>query len=219
MRIAVFLIVFLMCNLLKAQPVSLHPENPHYLLYHGEPVIIISSGEHYGAVINLDFDFIKYLNTLQKEGMNYSRLFSGFYMETPEQFGIKFNSLAPNPLRLSIPWARSSEAGYKNGGNKFNLDIWDEEYFSRLKLFVGEAGKRNIIVEMVLFTSIYNEENWKINPFNPSNNINKINLNDFRKVNTISDTLILDYQDKMVRKIIRELNSFDNLIYEIQNEP
>jgi hypothetical protein len=215
---AVFILLFLSCSL-YAQPVTLNPGNPHYLQYHNNPLIIISSGEHYGAVLNLDFDFIAYLRTLQQEGMNYTRLFSGFYMETPGQFGIKNNNLAPESLRLSVPWIRSNEGGYKNGGNKFDLDRWNDDYFMRLKSFLAEADKKNIIVEMVLFTSIYNEENWKINPFNPSNNINKITTVDFRKVNIISDTTIFKYQEKMVRKIIRELNSFDNLIYEIQNEP
>ena len=36
---------------------SLHPNNPHYLLFRGKPTVIITSSEHYGAVLNLDFDF------------------------------------------------------------------------------------------------------------------------------------------------------------------
>jgi hypothetical protein len=219
MRYCPFILLVLFDFALQAQPVALSDQNPHYLFYHGRPLLIVSSGEHYGAVLNLDFDFEKYLNTLNKEGMNYTRTFSGFYMETPGQFGIKNNSLAPNPLRLVTPWARSDEPGYKNGGNKFNLDKWDDSYFTRLKKFVGEAQKRNIIVEMVLFTSIYNEENWSILPFNPENNINRTKLKDFRKVNTMSDPVIFSYQEKMVRKIITELQSCDNVIYEIQNEP
>jgi hypothetical protein len=213
------LIFLLLSILLKAQPVALHPDNPHYLIYHGKPLIIISSGEHYGAVMNLDFDNIKYLNTLEKDGMNYTRIFSGFYMESPGQFGIKNNSLAPKPLRLTIPWARSNTDGYKNGGNKFDLDRWDPEYFARLKTFIQEAGKRNVIVELVLFTSIYNYENWEIHPFHPENNINHLTLTDFRKVNTLTDLKLFSYQEKMVRKIVDELNAYDNLIYEIQNEP
>lgn len=36
---------------------SLHPDNPHYFQFRGEPAVLITSGEHYGAVINLDFSF------------------------------------------------------------------------------------------------------------------------------------------------------------------
>jgi hypothetical protein len=28
---------------------SLHPDNPHYLLWCGKPTVLVTSGEHYGA--------------------------------------------------------------------------------------------------------------------------------------------------------------------------
>jgi len=49
---------------LAQQPLKLHPENPHYFIYKDRPIILITAGEHYGALINLDFDYIKYLNRL-----------------------------------------------------------------------------------------------------------------------------------------------------------
>ena len=39
-----------------AQPISLHPDNPHYFLFNGKPTVLITSAEHYGSVLNLDFD-------------------------------------------------------------------------------------------------------------------------------------------------------------------
>ncbi|MEO7960526.1 MAG: hypothetical protein ABIR19_03205, partial [Ginsengibacter sp.] len=41
--------------LAQAKPISLHPVNPHYFLYKNNPLIMVTSGEHYGAVINTDF--------------------------------------------------------------------------------------------------------------------------------------------------------------------
>jgi hypothetical protein len=35
-----------------ASPLALHPENPHYFLFRGKPTVLITSGEHLGAVIN-----------------------------------------------------------------------------------------------------------------------------------------------------------------------
>ncbi len=32
----------------------LHPENPHYFLFRKEPTIVITSAEHYGAVLHRD---------------------------------------------------------------------------------------------------------------------------------------------------------------------
>ena len=52
--------------------------NPHYLEYRGRPLLLISSAEHYGAVINQDFDFVPYLAELQRAGLNQTRLWTGF---------------------------------------------------------------------------------------------------------------------------------------------
>ena len=79
--------------------------------------MLITSGEHYGAVLNLDFDYIRYLDELHSKGLNYTRIWpGGLYLEIPGSFDIANNTLAPKPNRFS--WARSSEAGYKGGGNK-----------------------------------------------------------------------------------------------------
>jgi len=47
-----------------AQPIGVHPANPHYYQFHGQPTILITSAEHYGAVINKEFDYVAYLDTL-----------------------------------------------------------------------------------------------------------------------------------------------------------
>src|SRR3990172_4154717 len=91
-----------------AEPLSLHPDNPHYFLFRGRPAVLITSGEHYGAVLNLDFDYIRYLNEVQSKGLNLTRTFSGSYVEIPGSFGIPDNTLAPAPGRVISPGARSS---------------------------------------------------------------------------------------------------------------
>ena len=78
-----------------ARPIALHPDNPHYFVWRGRPTILITSAEHYGAVINLDFDYRKYLDTLAADGMNYTRVFSGAYVEPQGAFKIERNTLAP----------------------------------------------------------------------------------------------------------------------------
>lgn len=37
------------------EALRLDPGNPHYLRWRGTPTIVVTSGEHYGAVLNLDF--------------------------------------------------------------------------------------------------------------------------------------------------------------------
>ncbi len=99
-------------------PLALHPENPRYFLFRGKPTVLVTSGEHYGAVLNLDFDYVRYLDALAKDGLNHTRLFSGTYREVPASFGITDNTLAPKPGRYAAPWARSTEPGRLRRGHE-----------------------------------------------------------------------------------------------------
>ena len=85
----------------QQQPaLSLHPQNQHYFLFRGKPVILIGSTEHYGAVMNLDFNYVKYLDEISSSGLNVTRTFSGIYVEPGGAFGISKNTMAPAPGRV-----------------------------------------------------------------------------------------------------------------------
>lgn len=201
-------------------PIALHPENPHYFLWRGRPTILITSAEHYGAVMNLNFDYRKYLDTLAADGMNYTRVFSGAYVEPLGAFKIARNTLAPLAGRFISPWARSDQPGYANGGNRFDLARWDEAYFTRLKDFVAYAATKNVVVEITLFCPMYEDMQWKLSPMNAANNVNGLG----GVVRTDVYTLdkhggLLAVQEALTRKIVTELNGFDNVFFEICNEP
>jgi hypothetical protein len=205
---------------LHAQAIALHPENPHYFLYHGKANVLITSGEHYGAVLNPDFDYITYLDELASKGLNLTRTFSGSYAELGGTFQISHNTLAPAPGKLLSPWARSSEPGYRNGGNKFDLQKWDDRYFRRLKAFISAAQQRNIIVEFTFFCPFYEDTLWTLSPMNSLNNINGLKRLSRNDVYTLhKNGSLLQYQEKMVSKIVQELKDFGNVMYEICNEP
>src|SRR5688572_15967151 len=110
------------------KPIQLHPDNPHYFLWRGKPAVLITAGEHYGAVLNLDFDYARYLKELKVHGFNLTRIFSGAYREVPGSFNITGNTLSPAAGRFVCPWAPV--------GEKFDLTKWDETYFKRLKDFI-----------------------------------------------------------------------------------
>ncbi|MGW8315762.1 MAG: hypothetical protein ACWGNV_09195 [Bacteroidales bacterium] len=194
------------------RPLSLCPENPRYLQYRGKPVLLVTSAEHYGAVINMDFDEVTYLETLSGEGFNYTRIFGGTYIEPVENiFGIEKNTLAPLPGRFLAPWEKAD--------GLYDLDRFSGAYLDRLTGFLSEAEQRGIIVELTLFTSIYAEGAWALSPLNAANNSNLTETPDFRRVNTLYNDGLKKYQEHYIRKLVRELNRFDNLFYEIQNEP
>jgi hypothetical protein len=201
-------------------PIALHHENPHYFSYKGKPLVLITSGEHYGALMNLDFDYTAYLNTLSKDGLNLTRVFAGPYVEPVGAFKIEENTLAPDSQRFVCPWARSETAGYANGGNKFDLSKWDESYFKRLHDFMAEAEQKDVIVEFTLFCPFYGDAQWNISPMNGANNVNGDTLNDRTHVYTLDKSgSLLAVQESLVRKIVHELKNYTNLIYEICNEP
>ncbi|MDD5688424.1 MAG: carbohydrate-binding protein [Elusimicrobia bacterium] len=179
-----------------SEPITVHTTNPHYFLYKDKPTILIGSNEHYGAVLNLDFSTATYLNTLQADGLNYVRIFSGPYIEPAQNiatdnfhyWNIDNNTLGPTNNGFICPWARSTnpaDTGFANDSNsrKFDLSKWDENYFSRLKDFVKGASDRNIIVEITFFCPFWMTSNvksvppnimWFRSPMNVNNNINGV---------------------------------------------
>jgi len=198
----------------QEKPISLHSGNPHYFSYKGKPAILITSGEHYGAVMNPDFDYKIYLETLQKDGLNLTRTMTGAYFEPAGAFNISKNTMGPEKVKYLCPWVRVEK------GLKFDLNRWDEAYFARLKDFVAEAQKRGVIVELSLFCPFYEEMQWDLSPFNIKNNINGLGAIPRTDVYTLDKNKgLLAIQENMVRKVVEQLNGFPNLIYEICNEP
>ena len=198
-------------------PIRLFTDNPHYFEYKGKPFVLVTSAEHYGALLNRAFDYEKYLETLARDGMNYTRVFSGTYAEIPgESFGIRNNTLAPRSGDYLTPWDFSENGA---GRRIYDLDAWNTAYFERLHHLMEKAAEHDIIVEFTLFTSIYRDEHWDISPENPENNKN-INVPVTRKqAHTPENGPLLEYQEKLVRKLVNELNRYDNFFFEIQNEP
>ncbi len=214
MEIFVLAAIFSCSSKNNTAPISLHPENPNYFLYNGKPTVLISSGEHYGAVMNMDFDYVKYLNALKNDGLNYTRIFMGSYSEIgSEFFGIRNNTMNPTPGKWLTPWVNDSVIG------KYDLSKWNEPFFKRLKSFLLEAEKNGIIVEVTLFTSYYSENQWSNSPFNTKNNIQGFDSIFFKNVNTMENGRLMDIQEQYVRKIVKELISFNNIFFEVQNEP
>ena len=192
-------------------PLRLHPENSHYFEFRGKATTLVTSGEHYGAVLNLDFDFVPYLDELQARGFNLTRTFSGSYQEIPGSFKIQDNTLAPKPGRYQSPWRMHD--------GKYDLDQIDPAYLERLKRFLTEASRRGVVVEFVLFCPFYEEDLWTVNPMNAKHNSNGLGNCPREEVYTLKHPDLLRRQLEFVRRVVTELNAFDNLYFEICNEP
>ena len=207
-------------NAKSRQPITLHPDNPHYFLYDNKPTVLITSAEHYGALLNLDVDYNIYLETLAKDGLNLTRTFSGVYLEPQGAFNIEQNVLAPVAGKFICPWKRSDQPGYIDGGNKYDLSQWDEAYFKRLHEFMRKAEQLNVVVEFVLFCPFYEDSLYQMSPMHPENNVNHVGPKERAYVYTIDKSEgLLNFQEALVRKLVGELKDYSNLIYEICNEP
>jgi hypothetical protein len=202
-----------------AEPIRLYPDNPHYFLWRGKPAVLITSGEHYGAVLNRDFNYITYLDELARYRFNLTRIFSGTYREVPGSFNIIGNTLAPAAGRFVCPWARSPTTGATDGGNRFDITRWDEMYFARLKDFIRQASQRGVVVELVFFCTMYDDKVWESSPMHIRNNVNGVGQVGKHEVYSAEDPRMLEVQQAVVRKLVTELNAFDNLYYEVCNEP
>jgi hypothetical protein len=224
------LMLFLMTAVaaVAAPPLRLHPENPRYFEWRGRPTLLVGSGEHYGAVLNLDFDFAKYLAAMERDGLNVTRTFTGAgYVEPQNAFNIAKNTLAPQPGRYLAPWARSDQPGASDGGAKWDLTRWNEEYFTRFKAFVREATARGVVVEVTLFCPFYPDSAdgkkspmWPLSPWNAVNNVNGLGGVAYDRVHTLDGHGgLLEVQERFVRRLVHELQDADNIYYEICNEP
>ena len=215
--LSVLLLAFVLTG--QAEPIRLHPANPHYFLWRDQPAVLITAGEHYGAVLNLDFDYVRYLNELKAHRFNLTRVFSGTYREVPGSFNITGNTLAPAPDRYACPWARSATPGALDGGNKFDLTKWDAAYFNRLKDFVTQADQRGVVVELVFFCTMYDDSVWAASPMNARNNVNDVGPVRRDEAYTGQHAALLGMQKALVRRLVTELNAFDNVYFEVCNEP
>ena len=201
----------------RAEPIRVHPDNPHFYSFRGRPTVLVTSAEHYGAVINRPFDYVAYLDALKSYGLNYTRIYPAAFVEPVGTFHPE-NTLAPKPGDLIQPWARSETPGYRGGGNLFDLNRWDPEYFQRLKDFVAQADARDIVVEVCFFNA-QNKGSWPMSPLSSKNNIQGEGNVGYNDVQTLKHPELLRRQDDFVRRIAQEVNSFDNVILEICDEP
>lgn len=115
---------------------------------------------------------------------------------------------------------------------QFDLNQWNEEYFTRLKERIEIASENGIYVSVMLFqgwsldkTGTASIDPWVSNYMNPANNIQKIGAKSGKvdsdtepTVHSLMNPELLAFQLKYVDKVIETVNGFDNVLYEILNE-
>jgi hypothetical protein len=204
-------------------------ENPRYFENaEGKEVLLVGShtwlnGQDSGPTNPpAAFDYAAWLDFLEQYNHNFFRLW------TWEQAAWTNNE----PLKWYIdpPWyVRTGPGTALDGGLKFDLTQLNDEYFSRFRQRVIDAGNRGIYVAIMLFQGwgITVKEGYGVNdpwlghPFHPSNNINGVNgdVNGDGRGTELHEVNGLNvWQREYVKKMIDTVNDLDNVLYEISNE-
>jgi hypothetical protein len=199
------------------EAVKINPENPKYLLFRGKPQVLISASEHYGSVINRPFDFEKYLDDAQAHHMTMTRTFL-LYRELQSARNPSSPCKPESPDYIA-PFVRTGPGKAMDGEPMYDLDKWNPEYFDRLHRYLDSASKHGIVVELTVFSNTYGEDTWALNPLRAANNLQHVGTNDWEEYITLKNPELVRRQTAFARKIIQETSGYDNVYYEICNEP
>ena len=197
--------------------VAIHPTNPKILTFRASPLVLVCATEHYGAVINRPFEFERYLTDAAEKKQTLSRLFL-LFRELQSAMN-PASSCKPESTNYISPFPSSGPGNALDGLPRYDLDGRNPEFYDRLHRFLNRASDHGIIVEVVLFSNTYSEDVWALNPFHSANNIQDLSPIPWHDYTTKRDAARFARQIAFVRSIVEELNRYENIIYEVCNEP
>ncbi len=160
-------------------------------------------------------DFANYLSWMVSTGHNFVRLWQ---MDEP------WTTLVDNTgqgAMTPLPFARVPGHGTAaDGGLKFDLSQYDENYFDRLRANVILAGSKGVYCSVMLFNGWWAEgqpSNFSTSHHNPSNNINGLSMS-VEDVYTMNNPSWVALMDAYAMKVVDSVGDLDNIVYEISNE-
>jgi hypothetical protein len=167
------------------------------------------------------FDYEKFLDFLEERNYNFFRLWRAENARGGEA--------GPDFWFDPMPYERSQECCAFDGGNKFDLEKFNQAYFDRMRERVIQAGDRGFYVAILLFdgwsveSKFGGHEPWAGHPYKLENNINNINGDvngngQGEDTHILTGTPVTALQEAYVRKVIDTVNDLDNVLYEISNE-
>jgi len=210
-------------------PLAVSLSNPRYFAK-PDGTIVFLTGSHTWCnlmdcggtdPITTTFDYDAYLDFLTARNHNFFRLWRAENARGGED--------GPNFWFNPMPYQRSTTCCAFDGGNKFDLNQFNQAYFDRLRQRVIQAGDKGIYVSIMLFDgwSVENKEAdhnpWDGHPYKLTNNINNVNGdlnndNQGSETHTLASSQITALQEAYVRKVIDTVSDLDNVLYEISNE-
>jgi len=198
-------------------PIHIHPDNPKIFEYRGKPLMLVTATEHYGSVLNRRFDFEHYLTDAAEKKMTLTRLFVLF--RELQSARNPYSPCKPESTDYIAPFPRTGPGFALDAQPQYDLDRWNPEFFERLHRFLSLAQDYGIIVEVTLFSNTYGDSIWELNPLHPANNVNDLPVIAWQDYMSLRHPQYFARQAAHARKIVEETNRYDNIFYEICNEP
>ena len=182
-----------------------YSKNPWYWEYKGDPIMLIGASDRDNLWQWTGKVLTDQLDRMKAAGGNYVRN----TMSDRNEGDTYAAKLLPN--------------------GKYDLNQWNEEYWDKVRFFLDETQKRDIIAQITLWdwfdlsgNDVYGRFN--LHPLNPENNINW-------ETGTITDAWdyyggslsknnqkVLDYQHRFIDKLISITSQYGNVLYNIGNE-
>jgi hypothetical protein len=203
----------------NADHIQPYAKNPRYWQYERKPVMLLGGNKWDSPFFVQDQKSV--YDDLQAAGGNYLR----YILKQRQGDGGRATKL----VRI-FPFRKLS-----NG--KCDLNQWSDDYWNRFSNGLRMCRDRKIIVQITLWDrfDFYMRE-WEISPWNPKNNVNYTrsesglansyptrpgkDTNPFMKtVPTMqNNTVVLDFQKKLIGKMISITLNHNNVLYSMGNE-
>jgi hypothetical protein len=220
------------------QLLEVDPVNPRYFTDGSGEAIYLVGNHTWNNVQSAPGDplfapsplnYTTYLNYLQSSNFNFTRLW------TWEQSAWEPWSTDKVTFSPTI-YARSSTPGALDGGNKFDLNQFNQDYFDLLRSRVEQARQAGLYVSVMLFEgwSVGTKPGqpgnpWPGHPFAGANNINGVNgdmngdgigseIETQQFWGTQMGDRVWAYQKAYIDKVVDTVGNQPNVIFEIGNE-
>ncbi|MCU0871263.1 MAG: hypothetical protein MUE50_02865 [Pirellulaceae bacterium] len=212
-------------------PLRKHPSNPRYFTDDTGRAILLTGSHTWNNLVDMGptdppatFDYDKYLDWLAAYPHNFFRLWTWDLLSWDTRGNREKEPLVH--FASPHPWKRTGPGVALDGKPKFDLEAFDDAYFTRLGERVAAAQRRGIYAAVMLFEGWglqFSPGAWKQHPFHPANNISLIDGDldgdgNGLEIHTGRSLDITGLQKAYVRKVIDTVNGFDNVLYEISNE-
>ena len=206
--------------------------NPNYFKDANGVVLILNGSQtwntfqDWGSNGSLQaLDFSAFVSFLTNHGHNFTLL---WITEMPKFCGFPATASSPPDLAAGpLPWLRTGPGNATDGGLKFDLTKFNQEFFDRLRTRTEALNKAGIYVGIYLFTGEWlnifrcSSDGY---PFTGANNINSVDdgytggKKGIGSITMTAPNAITGFQDAYVEKVIDTLNDLPNVLWIVSEE-